>query len=185
MRRKKNSNTTEETNERDDLIDLIRALSTEVTKLNGQIAGRKQVIALTDDIARLKEEVTELQIARSKLDEEYARKERETEHKVGLAKDQFDAEKKQHEKEFELSKREALLEVQRTNLAEDKRRFEEHIEFVENETREHMADIRGLLEQVMERIPVVSVGVKQTITEKNDGGTNGTVSTRRRTTTRR
>lgn len=147
--------------------EVVSRLTESITKLEGQIRARKTVIDLTDEINTLKTQLADLNIQKSQRDEEFGRKERETEHKIGLAQTQFESEKANHVKEQDLAKREAVLAVKSENLQAERDQFKQHIEFVEAETAAHMSDMKSLLEQIMERIPTVNVGIKQSNVEKS------------------
>lgn len=135
-----------------ELLDKLEGLSQQVATLNGQLRGRKTVLDLTEETNKLKTEIADLQIQKSKLTEEHEREKREVQHYVGL-------EKKRQTVEIEQARREATLAVREENLESDKKRFEAHIEFVEKQTAQHLGDIKDLLGQVMGHIPNVNVDI--------------------------
>src|SRR5271169_867147 len=69
-----------------------------------------------EHIKKLKEELETLKIEKGRKEEEFAKREREIEHKVGL-------ERKRQEFEITQAKREALVGVREENLAAEKKRF--------------------------------------------------------------
>jgi chromosome segregation ATPase len=139
----------------EDLTELreeLERLTTEVSKISGQLKSRKDVLALTDEAIDLKEKIQDLKIEKSRLTEEHDKEKREVQHFVGL-------EKKRQEVEMDQATRGAKLDVREANLEADKERFEKHIQFVEKRMTDHLGDMKDLLTQVMERIPTVSVNM--------------------------
>lgn len=112
----------------------------------GRLEGRKSLVELSDTAIGLREQISQLEIDKAKLTEEHEREIRETKHFVGL-------EKKNQKFETDHATRDAVLTVREANLDADKKRFEEHIKFVEEKMGEHLKDMKDLLKQVMERIP--------------------------------
>lgn len=113
-----------------------------------------EVGALTAQVITLKKTVAELDIQKSKRDEEHQREERELRHMIGL-------EKKRQEVEITQAKKDTELTVREGNLAADKRRFEEQLKF-NNERFEKMETyLKDMMGQVLERLPTVTVDMKR------------------------
>lgn len=132
------------------VVDELKELRGTVDKILRLVEGRKNVVALTDQVTTLKTEIADLEINKSKVTEVHEREKREVQHFVGL-------EKKRQEVELDQAKREAKLSVREENLAADKKRFDDHVKFVEDRMDKHLGDIKDLLSKVMERIPTVTV----------------------------
>lgn len=145
----------------EDVVDELRDLRLAVDKILRLVEGRKNVVALTDEVVKLKTEISDLEINKSKLTEAHEREKREVQHFVGL-------EKKRQEVELDQAKREATLKVREENLAADKQRFDDHVKFVEERMDRHIADIKDLLEQVMTRIPTVTVDMTKPLANSGD-----------------
>jgi len=101
-------------------------------------------------IADLQKEITKLEIERDKKVEEYARREREIEHKVGL-------ERKRQEFEIEQAKRETSTTVREENLKADKERFKSEMDFQRKRLEEEVTALRTLVGQMMERLPSAEI----------------------------
>ena len=137
------------------LLDQLETLSAQVAELKGERKANRELISLTDQVTKLKEEISSLEIGKSKLEEKNAREKREIEHMVGL-------EKKRQETELKLGMREAKLEVSEQNLAADKARFDENVAFIKDET----ASTRKLVTELLERLPKVTIDGTLTTKEK-------------------
>lgn len=111
-------------------------------------------VALTAEVVTLKRQIADLEIQKSKKEEYAARQERELRHMIGL-------EKKRQEVEIEAAKRETQIAIRESNLAADKKRFEEQLKF-NNERFEKMEGyLKDMMGQVLERLPTVTVDMKR------------------------
>lgn len=113
----------------------------------------KKFHAITDfqkESLKLREEIETLKIEKGRKEEEFARKEREIEHKVGL-------ERKRQEFELTSGKKEAELNVREENLKADRKRFEDQMRFHEKRFTEEVTYLKDMIGQVMERLPNVAV----------------------------
>lgn len=110
----------------------------------------KESFDLGKKIRELQESIEALTIERDRKEEEFARKEREVEHKIGL-------ERKRQEFEIEAAKREATLSIREENLAADRKRFEDQMGFHEKRFTEEVTYLKDMIGQVMERLPNVAV----------------------------
>lgn len=94
------------------------------------------------DITDLREEIETLKIEKARREEEYARREREVEHKVGL-------ERKRQAVELANATREATLKVREENLAADKTRFAEEMKFQRERFTTEVSYLKEMLQQVL------------------------------------
>lgn len=101
-------------------------------------------------LRNLREEIVKLEVERDKKQEDFARREREIEHKVGL-------EKKRQEQELALAKREAQVAGQEAALTADRKRFEEQMEFHQERFEKEITYQRELLQKMLERLPSAEI----------------------------
>lgn len=118
-------------------------------RVEGELAGIKNVTDLSARVKTLQGQVSDLEIQKSKREEEFARKEREIEHKVGL-------ERKRQEFELESGKKEATLKVREENLKADKERFAEQMSFHEKRFTEEVGYLKEMVANVLERLPNIT-----------------------------
>ncbi len=126
--------------------------SDEEKKLKHRIAKLREVSQLEGLIRVLKENLTDLQIKKSKDDEAFERRERELKHKVGL-------EKTRQVQELELAKREAKLEAGEGNLGQERKLFDERMKL----QTDRLEDMNGILLQLMERLPSANIEIKHRV----------------------
>lgn len=100
--------------------------------------------------AELQQAIETLKIEKERREEEFARREREVEHKVGL-------ERKRQEFEITQAKRETTVKVREENLAADKDRFKAEMEFQRKRLEEEVASLRSLVEKMLERLPSAEI----------------------------
>lgn len=136
--------------ERTELSKVITSLKEEISELRGERKAREKELGLTDDVIRLKTEIEDLRIAKSRLTEEHQREKRELTHMIGL-------EKRRQEVELAQGKREATLSVREENLAADRERFEEQMEFTRERFEKEVGYLKDLMGEVLERLPTVTV----------------------------
>ena len=110
-------------------------------------------------IEELKKEVARLTIEKDQKQEEWSRREREVEHKVG-------PERKRQEFEIEQARRETSLKVREENLTADKERFKAEMEFQRKHLEGEIGALRELVGKMLERLP--SAEIVATLT--NNGG---------------
>jgi hypothetical protein len=109
-----------------------------------------------EKIVELKKKITQLEIDKSKIEEDNARERREIEHKVGL-------EKKRQEMELELAKREAIVEVREANLDADRKRFEDQMRFTTERFEKEAAAVHEMMGEVLKRLPNFSEHVEMAL----------------------
>src|SRR5438132_759868 len=101
---------------------MIVIVSKEEKELIERLRKLEPVSALSEQVLTLKRSIADLEIQKSKREEEHAKQERELRHMIGL-------EKKRQEVEIAQSKKDTELTVREGNLAADKKRFEENLKF--------------------------------------------------------
>lgn len=110
-------------------------------------------------IADLEKEVTRLTIEADRKKEEWERREREIEHKIGL-------ERKRQEFEIQQAKRDTSVTVREENLKADKERFKAEMDFQRERLQGEVASLRELVTQMLQRLP--SAEIYAEIGGKND-----------------
>lgn len=116
--------------------------------LRSAVALETERERLHQDAEALRKEVSELRLDKACREEDYARRERELEHKVGLERLRQEAEKT-------ATRREALLDVKETALKKDQDRFTEQLKFHEDRFSKEVSYLKELLEQVLQALPQV------------------------------
>lgn len=101
-------------------------------------------------LATTRKALAELQIQQARKEEEWARREREIEHKIGL-------ERKRQEFEIEQSKREATVKVQQENLAADKDRFKSEMDFQRTHLQGEVKGLREMVSEMLKRLPSAEI----------------------------
>ena len=104
----------------------------------------------TGKLALLQKEIARLEIERDKRIEEFSRKEREIEHKIGL-------ERKRQEFEIEQAKRSTEVHVREENLKADKDRFKAEMDFQRQRLEGEVGSLREMVQQMMKRIPSAEI----------------------------
>ena len=132
------------------LTNQIRELSKQVAALKGQRDSLTEVKALEATIIGLKTQISDLEISKAKKEEEFARGERELTHKVGL-------ERKRGEQDIANARREVAVELREQALAAERTQFEQQQAFREKRFDEETATLKGLMEKILERLPVITV----------------------------
>lgn len=133
------------------------ALAGEIRELTGRVAalhGEKDYLEdrnrLAGEVETLTKSKTAKEIELDRVVEKHARETREIEHKLGLHKQQVDL-------EIRSAKRETELDVREQALQEQRDRFEEHMEFQRERFQGEIDATRGLMQQILERLPTVTV----------------------------
>jgi hypothetical protein len=123
-----------------------------IAKASDDLQGIRSLHDLHVAEGKLRSEIETLKIEKGRREEEFNRKEREVEHKVGL-------ERKRQEFELSSGKREATLSVREENLAADRKRFEEQMKFHEDRFTAEVGYLKDLLGQIMERLPSTEIAL--------------------------
>ncbi len=119
-------------------------------------ATKRAIKELTDEVTggksrtRLKKEIEDLTMERDRKLEEFERKEREIEHKVGL-------ERKRQEFEVEQAKRETTVSLREENLQADRERFEGQMKFHEERFTEEVTYLKDMVSDVLKRLPSAEI----------------------------
>lgn len=134
---------------------VVKDLRNEVAKLRAtlettNLAEFAEQYELAEQVVSLKQQVTELEIQKSKKDEDFARQQREIDHKIGL-------ERKRAEQDNKNAIAEAKLAVREANLDEEKTRVQEQMDFMEKRLNQELDSMRHMTEKVMDFIPKVEV----------------------------
>jgi multidrug resistance efflux pump len=101
-------------------------------------------------LAELRKKISDLEIDHARKKEEWDRREREVEHKVGL-------ERKRQEFEIEQAKRETQTSVREENLKADKERFKSEMDFQRARLEEEVKSLRDLVAEMMKRLPSAEI----------------------------
>lgn len=104
----------------------------------------------TEELRTLKCEIVRLEVERDKKKEEWDRREREVEHKIGL-------ERKRQEFEIEQSKRETTVSIREQNLAADRERFKQQMDFERAHLQKQIESLNKLVEQLLARLPSAEI----------------------------
>ena len=118
--------------------------------IENDLQGIRSVADLSARVKELRTQVETLEIEKARKTEEFERRDREIEHKVGL-------ERKRQEFELDAAKREAILSVGEKNLEADRKRFEEQMAFVEKRFTEQVDYLKGIIGQLSERLPSMDI----------------------------
>lgn len=133
------------------------------SKLTDEFEALASIDSATEQVTKLKQEIAVLQAQRSGIEETYARKEREIEHKVGLLRTELEQDKKQQEKEFELQVQAAKLEAKEVGLVERERAFAEKMSFIEKRFTEEVGYLKTLVEDMAKRLPDATILATKTL----------------------
>ena len=128
------------------------ALKRAVKELSEEVTGGKTRV-------QLKKEIEDLTIQRDRKMEEFEKKDREVEHKIGL-------ERKRQEFEVEQAKRETTVSLREENLKADRDRFEGQMKFHEERFSAEVTYLKDMVGQVLKRLPSAEIIAK---VGKSDG----------------
>lgn len=117
-----------------------------MSRVQEELKGIRSVADLGQKVRQQREELETLKIEKARREEEYARKEREIEHKVGL-------ERERQKVELENAKRDATLTVREENLKADRKRFEEQMKFQEERFTKEVGYLKDMLADIVKRLP--------------------------------
>lgn len=135
----------------DVLADQLSSLGDKFSKVGQEV---KDSEILSNIVTKLREEKTKLEIEMSKKTEEYARKEREIEHKAGLIRQDIENQIIFKEKELDLKLREATVKVKEDNLATERKLFTDNLAASQAQFKEEVVGQRKLLESLIGRFTV-------------------------------
>lgn len=128
-----------------------RVVRETVEKIIKDAMGDAQnALRMTGDLTKLRQELETVKIEKARKDEEFARRERDIEHKVGL-------ERKRQEFEVAQAKRESTVAVREENLKADKDRFAEQLKFHEDRFSTEVGYLKDILKEMMGRLPTADI----------------------------
>ncbi len=141
----------EQTNKTDELREIIEpaveeAVLRAISFVREDFENLEKVAVLKRQKLGLEEDLEKLKLQKERKEEEFDRREREIEHKVGLDRQRM-------EQEGTLQKREAVLEAKESNLEQSQEAFDERMEFFKQE----LSDQKGLLKSVLDRLPTAEI----------------------------
>lgn len=110
----------------------------------------KTIQDLNHQVRAIQETLIHLQIEKDRRDEEFEKKEREIEHKVGL-------ERTRQKFEIDNAKREATVTVREENLTADRTRFEDQMKFQQERFTEEVKYLKEMVGQVLKRLPSAEI----------------------------
>lgn len=118
------------------------------------LSDAETALATSVKVTKLREELETLRIEKARKEEEFAKQQREIEHKVGL-------ERKRQEFEIEQAKRETSVTVREENLSADRKRFEEQLEFHQTRFETEVKYLHEMAEKLMERLPSADIKISR------------------------
>ena len=130
----------------------IRAVVQEIAadasrKVEAELQGLRTLHDLSGKLTKTRSELERLTIERSRREEEFAKREREVEHKVGL-------ERRRQEFEVAAAKRETTVTVREENLHADRERFSTEMAFQRARFEEEVGYLKGMIQQVLDNLGV-------------------------------
>lgn len=117
----------------------------------------KNYLDLSAEVDRLRTERNNLSIDLSKRNEQYEKREREIEHKLGL-------ERQRQEQELKLAIREQTIKLQEVALVEDRKRFEGQMAFHEKRFTEEVTYLKDMIKPLLDALPKMTI--KETVNRK-------------------
>jgi hypothetical protein len=149
-------------NDHDRLKSIVDQLSDEVahrveTKLTDEFVALAEVEQATEKVVKLTGEIAQLKEQKASIEEGFARREREGEHKIGLLRQEIEAEKAQSEKDFALRVKEAKLEAREEGLQQRQQAFTERMDFMTKRFEGEVGYLKELLEAMSARLPDASI----------------------------
>lgn len=105
---------------------------------------------LSAEVNNLREEKNQLIIDKNLINEKYAAREREIEHKLGL-------ERLRQKTELELGLREQTVKLREDNLTEDRKRFEEQMKFNREQMEGQIKYLKDLISPLLEALPKMTI----------------------------
>lgn len=132
------------------------ALKQEIANLQAERNAQQNVRRLDTQISQLKGQVADLQIQKSKLDEDNQRERRELTHMIGLEQKRQEQESRQAKVELEQAKAQARLDLREENLKAEKVAFDKQMEFQKEQFDGQVDYLKELMGQILERLPNIS-----------------------------
>lgn len=129
---------------------MILFLSKDERELVEKLRKFDKTTDLSGEVLKLRREIADLQIQKSKITEDHERQDRELRHMIGL-------EKKRQEVEIEQAKRETTLQVREQNLAAERAQFEKNLAFNTERFTSMEKYLKDMMGEVLQRLPNVNV----------------------------
>lgn len=114
------------------------------------LSDAEKVMQRIGELTKLREEIETLKIEKGRREEEYSKRDREIEHKIGL-------ERKRQEFEVAQSKREATVSIREENLKADRDRFESQMKFHDERFTQEVGYLKDMITQMMTRLPSAEI----------------------------
>lgn len=127
-----------------------------IKESNEKFTKIRDVTELTALVESLNKQVSDLTITKSKKEEEFERREREIQHKIGLVK---------QSQELELEKQK--LELREANLTTKETAFTEKMAYMQTRMETENKYVREMLESMMKRLPTAEFMMN--VKEKRNG----------------
>ncbi len=146
-----------------EILDEIRSLKKDLARIQGERDAYREDLDLATDVVRLKRELTNLEIEKDRVTEQHKRERRDVEHMVGL-------EKKRQAFEIDSAKRDTSLTIREENLAADRDRFEQQMDFMSKRFDTEVSYLKELMTDVLKRLPNVEVNKTVEISHHQGAG---------------
>ena len=125
-----------------------------LTSAENEIKTFLQAGNLEERVKTLTTQLSSLQIEKSRIEEDFTRREREIEHKLGL-------EKLRQEQDLELGLREQSIKIKEENLTADKARFEAQMKFMTERMSKENDHLKAMMEDILAKLPTVRHDIKE------------------------
>lgn len=132
------------------LLEEIRGLRKDIVEIKSRKAILEREVDLTGEVVRLKKDISDLEINKSKLQEGHDKQDRELRHMIGL-------EKKRQEVELVQGKKEAELSVREQGLVADQKRFADEMGFQRARFEQEVGYLKEMMKDILARLPNVNV----------------------------
>lgn len=138
---------------------MVKDLRNRVTELNMKLASidientleaKHETAKALDELFNVTKKLERAKIEQDRKDEEFARKEREIDHKIGLERQRMAQEK-------EAVTTQAKLEVREENLVAEKDRFTQEMKFMRERMDKEVDQLKDMTANLMNLIPKVNV----------------------------
>lgn len=141
---------------------LVDSVSAEVTSrvalgLQKEFNALNEVENATGIVTALQKQIASLNAEKSNIEEGFARKEREIEHKTGLLRLEIEADQKNAVKEFDLRVKEVQLAAQTVGLQEREKAFTEKMTFIEKRFTEEVGYLKSMVKDMSDRLPTAEI----------------------------
>lgn len=126
-------------------------------KIGQEFSALAEVENATARVVELQKELAGLHAEKANIEEGFARKEREVEHKTGLLRQEIDAEQRQSQKDFELRVVEAKLDAKAQAMAEKEKVFAEKMAFIETRFTDEVGYLKAMVKNMSDRLPDATI----------------------------